>query len=77
MGYKTFDKYWSEEYDNCEHYMDRIDKIQEVLEYISTWSLEKCQEVYLSMEDILVHNFHQLIKLDRYYNTLREIDCGE
>lgn len=75
MGYKTFDKYWSEEYDNCEHYMDRMDKIQEVLEEISTWSLEKCQEVYLSMEEILIHNFYQLTKLDRYYSTLRKLNC--
>lgn len=75
MGYKTFSKYWSEEYDRCEHYMDRMAKIQEVLEEISTWSLEKCQEVYLSMEEILTHNFHQLMKLDRYYSTLKELDC--
>ena len=75
LGYKTFSKYWSEDYDNCENYMDRMDKIQIILEEISTWSLKKCQEIYLDMEDILTHNFHQLMKLDRYYNTLKELDC--
>lgn len=71
LGYRTFSSWWSEEYDNCDTYVDRIDAIEKILEEISTWDNEKLVEVYKQMEQDLVHNFKVLMSLERYHNTLK------
>lgn len=55
LGYKTFDRWWSEEYDMYGHQL-RIYKIQEVIRQISSWSIEKIQTVNEEMQPILKHN---------------------
>lgn len=57
QGYKTFNEFWDESYDLEEDFTRRFEKIVEVLEEISSWSLEKCHDVYNQMIPILKHNF--------------------
>jgi hypothetical protein len=60
LGYKTFDRWWSEEYDMYGHQL-RIYKIQEVIRQISSWSIEKIQTINEEMQPILKHNRNILL----------------
>jgi hypothetical protein len=74
MGFQTFDKWWDESYDDEFHFTRRLEKIVDVMEEISEWSLEKCKEVTLEMESVLINNFEVMISdenLDRLYDKLR------
>jgi hypothetical protein len=56
LGFKTFNKYWDEQYDS---YSDggRITQIETVLDTISSWPIEHCKEILEDMQPILKHNF--------------------
>ena len=56
LGFKTFDKWWDESYDNETDWSKRLDKVEEVIKYISTWSLDKVHRTYKEMIPILIHN---------------------
>ena len=74
MGFQTFDKWWDESYDDEFDFTRRLEKIVDVMEEISEWSLEKCKEVTLEMDSVLIHNFETMISdknLDRLYDKLR------
>jgi hypothetical protein len=74
IGFQTFDKWWDESYDDEIDFTRRLEKIVDVLEEISEWSLERCKEVTLEMESILIHNFETMISdknLDELYNKLK------
>jgi hypothetical protein len=55
MGFKTFNHFWSEDYDQLGEYK-RIEKIKEILIKIKKYDLEKIKKLYASMQDILDHN---------------------
>ena len=60
IGFKTFDKWWDESYDNIHDNRDREIKIKQLITEISKWSIEKCEEVYQQMIPILKHNQNNL-----------------
>jgi hypothetical protein len=60
LGFKTFDKWWDESYDQELDFTKRLEKVIELMENISTWSLDKCYEVTQEMEEVLIHNFKRL-----------------
>jgi hypothetical protein len=66
FGYLTFDKWWDESYDNEIDYLKRIKKITNVMEEISTWSIEKCINVTQEMEEVLIHNFYNFMDNKRF-----------
>lgn len=55
LGFRTFDNYWDESYDNCKE-GDRILKIQGILEQIAMWTLPELNTKLIDMQDILEHN---------------------
>lgn len=55
MGYKTFDRWWSEEYDNYGEQL-RIYKIQEILKGIYAKSIVELKLMLDEMQPILNHN---------------------
>jgi hypothetical protein len=55
LGYKTFDRWWSEEYDIYGE-QARIKKIQEVIQTIMSWDSETTNRVYQEMIPTLEHN---------------------
>lgn len=55
LGFKTFSKWWSEDYDNYSDYQ-RILQIREILIDIFSWSDENIKKVLNEMEEILIHN---------------------
>jgi len=56
LGFKTFNSWWDESYDQIQNPANRLIKIFQVLDIISNWSLDHCQEVYNEMLDVLKHN---------------------
>jgi hypothetical protein len=55
LGFKTFDQWWDESYDDWGE-QDRIKKIQVILDEISSWSLTKLETVLHQMKPTLDHN---------------------
>ena len=62
LGFKTFDEYWSEDYD-LYSIQDRIGQIENILSIISNWSIDTLHTNLNDMQDILDHNYQTFMKL--------------
>jgi hypothetical protein len=62
LGFKTFDSWWTEGYDNdpedCKY-----ENLVKVIDYINSQSLETIKHWYDDMEEILEHNYQTLLSL--------------
>jgi hypothetical protein len=67
-GFKTFDRWWDESYDNEIDLDIRLEKITKVLEEIASWDFDKCQQIGIQMEEILIHNFKKVLGIDELIN---------
>lgn len=63
IGFKTFDKWWSEEYDNHTG-VKRIQKMLKLLDQIGRLSITKLNAVQQEMLPTLEHNYNLLKNLD-------------
>ena len=78
MGFKTFDRWWDESYDDELDFTRRFEKIMNIINEISTWDMDKCNSVTKDMTDILIHNFNvmtdntNMIKLYEYFRTFNK-----
>jgi hypothetical protein len=68
LGYKTFDKWWDESYDEELDINDRFKKIICLLEEIAEWDMDKCFSIKQEMQDILIHNYKHMFKTDDISN---------
>ncbi len=68
LGYKTFDKWWDESYDVELDINDRFKKIICILEEIAEWDMDKCFSIKQEMQDILIHNYKHMFKIDEISN---------
>jgi len=59
-GFKTFDHWWDESYDNFKCY-DRIQKMYEVINYLDTLSAQDRKTMYDEMMPTLLHNYNCLL----------------
>jgi len=57
LGFKTFDKFWDESYDNILDLEKRILAIVDIIDWLCQKSLEDIQNICLSMSDVLNYNF--------------------
>jgi len=73
FGYKTFSNWWDESYDEEIDYLKRIKKISKLMVEISMWSEEKCYNVTQEMEEVLVHNFNNLMDNKRFEEYALEL----
>ncbi len=64
MGFKTFDKWWDESYDNEENDKKRLDKIIETVKYIDSFSNQKIFDIYKEIIPILEHNYRTFKKFN-------------
>ena len=58
-GFKTFDQWWDESYDQLQNY-DRIKKIYQVIDHINTLSDNDKLSMYADMTQVLEHNYQIL-----------------
>jgi hypothetical protein len=61
MGFKTFDKWWDESYDDEIDLTKRFEKIVTIMEEISTWDKNKCFKITQEMMETLEHNFNTML----------------
>lgn len=72
MGFKTFDQWWDESYDNIENNIDRLSKICNTIFYINNLELDEINSIYSQMKDILDHNQKNLLNLPKFYKRLNK-----
>lgn len=72
MGFKTFNDFWSEEYDGYEG-RDRFELIIELIETLSTKSQKELTDMYWDMKYVLDYNF-ELLKTQSYTKCVTLID---
>jgi len=63
LGFKTFDKYWDESYDQEENHEKRLVKILELIDYIDSFSINELQDLYKEIINICEFNSSHLSKL--------------
>jgi len=63
LGFKTFDSWWDESYDDYSD-QDRVRKLLKLIDEISQWPIEKCQTVLKEMQEVLDHNYQVFCKLN-------------
>lgn len=62
-GFKTFDQYWDESYDNYQNY-ERVQKIYKVIDYIDKKSDSELLSMYDDMTNTLEHNYNRLQEIN-------------
>lgn len=70
-GFMTFDKYWSESYDNISDPWERLEAVMAIVEKLNHMSLDDMENMLIDMRDILQHNF------DHFYNRFKDIIFDE
>ena len=66
MGFKTFYEFWDEDYDGFAD-NNRYHKILDLIDWISTQSMDTLVDMYHCMQPILDHNYNLL--MSQTYNT--------
>jgi len=56
FGFKTFDQWWDESYDQEEDHYVRMIKIFNLIDYINSKSIIELKQIYIEMQDHLTHN---------------------
>lgn len=59
-GFKTFDKWWDESYDQEADHEKRLIKIFDLIEKLSKLTIDDCRKIYDEMYPILNHNIENL-----------------
>lgn len=72
MGFETFEEYWPEDYDEIESNVDRLARVTEVIEYINQYDIKEMRRMYKTMVPKLLHNYHRLERLSKFYNKLNK-----
>jgi len=67
LGYKTFDKWWDESYDNEMDLNCRLKSIIKLLEEIAKWDFHKCNLIRQEMKEVLIHNYNKMLSNDEQY----------
>ena len=75
IGFKTFNKWWDESYDDEVDDYKRFKKLQKTILQINEWSLDECETIYQEMIPTLGHNQRLLqeladFKISNTYNLL-------
>jgi hypothetical protein len=65
LGFKTFDGFIDESYDDIQNNDKRMDKIYSEIKRLCEMSKEEIHNWYWSMEDILIHNHNHLLNIHR------------
>ena len=57
-GFKTFDKWWNEDYDCITDPIERMESVGKLLESICSRSEDELKQMLIEMEDVLEHNYN-------------------
>jgi len=73
LGFKTFDKWWDESYDEEADPVKRMEMICTVLKKLEKLSAQDWYSLYNDMEEVLTHNYKHFIETDWWrgkYNAI-------
>lgn len=76
LGYKTFNKWWDESYDEIEDMFDRVDKIISIVKDLSKKNSNELFELKCEMKDVLEYNYNLFLerrKIDFKYKIFNKI----
>jgi hypothetical protein len=57
LGFKTFNRWWDESYDQEEDHQKRLIKIFDLIDFINNKSLDELASMYQGMNEVLEHNY--------------------
>lgn len=67
LGFKTFDDFWDESYDDIENFEDRVDALIDILKIWSNYSVAELHSKVLEMQSIIEYNYNY------YVNDFEEV----
>jgi len=59
-GFKTFDKWWDESYDNEINSSKRLGKVVKTIISIHNLPMDECKSMYKDMKSTLIHNYNRM-----------------
>jgi hypothetical protein len=62
LGFKTFDRWWDEGYDE-DPYLYSHNEIQKSINSVAAMSLDDLNSMYIDMSSVLEHNYHRMMEL--------------
>tara|TARA_R110001592_G_scaffold231209_1_gene488358 strand:+ start:10992 stop:12233 length:1242 start_codon:yes stop_codon:yes gene_type:complete len=65
LGFKTFDEFWDESYDNIDDYEERYKKILLLILELNNKSIEELNNLYKSLKHICIYNRNHLLKMKK------------
>jgi len=72
IGYKTFNQFWDESYDNANN-VDKIKMISNIVEHLCSKDITEIYDMYNKMLPILKHNQKMLIENGQRENLMRTL----
>ena len=57
-GFKTFDRWWDESYDNIQDPIERLNAVTHIVEKICSYDNIKLESMLVEMQDVLDYNFN-------------------
>lgn len=73
LGFRTFNKWWDEGYDNFTHHLDRLEHIIKLIEKLSKYSNSDFLEMYKEMKHTLQYNSNLIKKFNGKEELTRKI----
>ena len=64
FGFRTFDAWWDEDYDNYQGY-ERIQRMYQIIDQLDKLSAAQCQDMYADMMPVLQHNKQHLLTYEQ------------
>lgn len=68
LGFKTWNDFWDEDYDNKEYFYQRASSIISILKEYSTYDTNTLRSICIDMENVLEYNF------EHYKNNFCKVD---
>lgn len=73
-GFKTFDKWWSEDYDTIENDIDRMHEIGKIITDICNKELSELESILAEMQEVLDYNFNWFYSRELIDNAWNELE---
>ncbi len=77
FGFKTFDKFWDESYDEIEDQGKRFEAVMKIVDQILELPMKECTSLLQEMHSILSHNYYHLANIGNVVFEHPEISENE
>ena len=72
LGFRTFDQFWNEDYDNIKDTQQRLEAVVDVVKTLSNMPSDTWLQMYKDMQPILEHN-HNVLMHTEWIPTLEAV----